>query len=66
MSNEWSVLLSSDDQEFIQTIQFYYDLFRDMNAEYSQKVFALRERLRMRDLRFRLQLYISYSWSCTL
>ena len=41
MSNEWSVLLSSDDQEFIQTIQFYYDLFRDMNAEYSQKVFAL-------------------------
>ena len=41
MSNEWSVLLSSDDQEFIQTIQFYYDLFRDMNAEYFQKVFAL-------------------------
>ena len=41
MSNEWSVLLSSDDQEFIQTIQFYYDLFTDMNAEYSQKVFAL-------------------------
>ena len=41
MSSEWSVLLSADDQEFIQTIQFYYDLFRDMNAEYSQKVFAL-------------------------
>ena len=46
MSNEWSVLLSSDDQEFIQTIQWYYDLFRDMNAEYSQKVFRDRNKER--------------------
>lgn len=41
MPREWSVLLSSDDQEFIQQIQWYYNLYRDMNAEWSQMVFPL-------------------------
>ena len=41
MSKEWSILLSSDDQAFIQKMQWYYDLYEDMNAEWSQKVFPL-------------------------
>ena len=41
MSKEWSILLSSDDQKFIQKMQWYYDLYEDMNAEWSQKVFPL-------------------------
>lgn len=42
MDEEWYVLLSSDDLNFVQKMHRYFDLFRDMNAEWSQKVFPLR------------------------
>ena len=41
MSQEWSILLSSDDQKFIKKMQSYFDLYADMNAEYNYKVFPL-------------------------